>query len=73
MPVWRYGGHLLHAQNRRGASVWTNQTGARIPSVSLAWTEEGTREWLMICLTQHSEVMSALLWIEEDNKGQKGF
>src|ERR1019366_5847166 len=35
--------HLLQAQNGSGAGVWTDQTSARHPAISLANTGEGGR------------------------------
>ena len=59
------GGHLLQAQNGRGAGVWTDQTSARLPAVSLAWSGEGARGvGHDLSHAQHSEVTPALLWIE---------
>jgi hypothetical protein len=40
-----------------------------LPAVSLAWTEEGTRRvGDHLSHPQHSEITSALLWIEEEDK-----
>ena len=62
-------GHLLDTQDRGRTGVWTNQRGARLPTLSLAWTEEGTRGvGDRLSHAQHSEVTSALLWIEEEDK-----
>src|ERR1700751_3912491 len=36
-------GHLLDTQDRGRTGFRTNQTGARLPTVSLAWTDEGAR------------------------------
>src|SRR5439155_11961624 len=62
-------GHILNTQDRGRTGVWTNQRGARLPTVSLAWTEEGTRGvGDRLSHTQHSEVTSSLLWIEEEDQ-----
>src|SRR6266446_2493459 len=62
-------GHLLDTQDRGRTGVWTNQRGARLSTLSLAWTEEGTRGvGDRLSHAQHSEVTSALLWIEEEDK-----
>ena len=58
-------GHLLQAQNGGGAGVWTDQTSARLPAISLAWSGEGARRvGHDLSHAQHSEVTPALLWIE---------
>jgi hypothetical protein len=60
-------GHLLQAQNGRGAGVWTDQTSARLPAISLAWSGEGARGvGRDLSHAQHSEVTPALLWIVRD-------
>jgi len=64
------GGDLLQTQNDRGAGVWTDQTSARLPAISLAWSGEGARGvGRDLSHAQHSEVTPALLWIDESKKG----
>src|SRR5206468_12223001 len=67
-------GHLLDTQDRGRAGVWTNQTGAWLPAVSLAWTEEDKRGMgAHLPHSQHSEATSALLCIEEKDKQDRNF
>ena len=64
--------YLLQAKNGGGAGVWTDQTSARLPAISVAWSGEGARGMGHdLSHAQHSEVIPALLWIEieESKKG----
>src|SRR5215472_3785023 len=64
------GGHLCHAQDGGGASVWTNQTSAWLPPVPLAWSEKGAGGvGHDLSYAQHSEGTSPLLWIKTISKG----
>ena len=63
-------GHLCPAPNDRGAGVRTEQTSARLPAVSLAWSGEGARGGGGDrSPAQPSEVTPALRWIAESKKG----
>src|ERR1019366_6899085 len=58
------GGSVRVAQDDRGAGVWTDQTGARIPAVSLARAGQGARRvGADLHDTQYSEASQDLLWI----------
>ena len=53
LQTQKWENNLCSAQEHRGAGIWADQAGARIPAISVARDEKVQTEWALVCLTHN--------------------